>query len=111
MERKGFPVSKDRLRLGQRMSDAAYVDEAADWARRLTQAEARGPGDIENAWRRLETRYGVSFHTWWALRYRKPVIAFSPVPGLLARFPQSVQRVDQIDAVREFLRSHVGESD
>jgi uncharacterized protein (TIGR00725 family) len=46
-----------------------------------------------------------------ALRYRKPVIAFSPVPGLLARFPQSVQRVDQIDAVREFLRSHVGESD
>ena len=65
-------MSKDRLRSGQRMSDAAYVDEAADWARRLTHAEARGPGDIENAWRRLETRYGVSFHTWWALRYRKP---------------------------------------
>jgi hypothetical protein len=72
MERKGFPVSKDRLRSGQSMTDIAYVDEAADWARRLTHAEARGPGDIENAWRRLETRYGVSFHTWWALRYRKP---------------------------------------
>jgi hypothetical protein len=54
------------------MTDAAYVDEAADWARRLTHAEARGPGDLENAWRRLEARYGVSFHTWWALRYRKP---------------------------------------
>lgn len=48
------------------------VDQAADWARELTRAEARGPGDIENAWRRLEHRYGVPASTFWGLRYRKP---------------------------------------
>jgi hypothetical protein len=54
------------------MSDAAYVDEAARWAKWLTHAEARGPGDMEPAWRRLEARYGVAWRTFWALRYRKP---------------------------------------
>lgn len=54
------------------MSDAAYVDEAAAWARSLTQSEARGPGDLEPAWRRLEARYGVSWRDFWSLRYRKP---------------------------------------
>lgn len=54
------------------MADAAYVNEAAGWARTLTQRESRGPGDIENAWRRLEARYGVPATTFWSLRYRKP---------------------------------------
>jgi uncharacterized protein (TIGR00725 family) len=54
---------------------------------------------------------GTAAEVTLALRYRKPVIAFSPIPGLVARFPPSVQRVDQIDAVREFLRSHVGKND
>lgn len=56
---------------GETMS-TAFVDEAAAWATKLTQAEARGPGDIENAWRRLESRYGVPWRVFWALRYRKP---------------------------------------
>lgn len=54
------------------MSDAVYVNQAAEWAQRLTHSEARGPGDMENAWRRLEARYGVSWRTFWSLRYRKP---------------------------------------
>lgn len=54
------------------MSDAAFVDQAATWAKRLTQQEARGPGDIENAWRRLECKYGIPWRTFWSLRYRKP---------------------------------------
>lgn len=54
------------------MSDTAYVDQAASWARWLTNREARGPGDMENAWRRLATRYGVDWRVFWALRYRKP---------------------------------------
>jgi hypothetical protein len=55
-----------------KMSDAAYVDQAANWAKRLTLGEARGPGDMENAWQRLEARYGVPWRVFWALRYRKP---------------------------------------
>lgn len=54
------------------MSDAVLVDEAAGWAKALTRTEARGPGDLENAWQRLEARYGVPWRTFWALRYRKP---------------------------------------
>ena len=54
------------------MSDAVYVDEASKWVRSMVARESRGPGDTENAMRRLETRYGVSFHTFWSLRYRKP---------------------------------------
>jgi uncharacterized protein (TIGR00725 family) len=38
-----------------------------------------------------------------ALRYRKPVIAYSHTPGLLNRLPQAVRRVDSVDAVRAFL--------
>jgi len=48
------------------------VDEAAGWARSLTHKEQRGPGDLENAWRRLEARYGVPVSTFWSLRYRRP---------------------------------------
>jgi hypothetical protein len=54
------------------MSDVAYVEQAAEWARLLTQREMRGPGDLESAWRRLEARYGVSLSTFWSLRYRRP---------------------------------------
>lgn len=61
---------KNPLQAAQ-MSDTA-VDQAASWARELTQREARGPGDLNNAWQRLEARYGVPASTFWSLRYRKP---------------------------------------
>lgn len=48
------------------------VEQSALWARELTRREARGPGDIESAWHRLERRYGVPFRAFWALRYRRP---------------------------------------
>lgn len=54
------------------MSDAAFVERASEWAKALTQRESRGPGDLENAWRRLEARYGISVRTFWSLRYRRP---------------------------------------
>lgn len=50
----------------------AHVEEAAGIAKWLTQREALGPGDMENAWRRLESRYGLPWRLFWALRYRKP---------------------------------------
>ena len=42
-----------------------------------------------------------------ALRYGKPVIAFSPDPKLVGRFPTAVKRVERIEAVREFLSMYV----
>jgi predicted Rossmann-fold nucleotide-binding protein len=45
-----------------------------------------------------------------AVRYGKPVIAFSPDLKLVERFPQQARRVDRIDAVREFLRPYTSET-
>ena len=65
-------MSKEFLRDGKMDSEAVFVSEASQLARQLTRSEARGPGDMENAWRRLEARYGVPWRAFWALRYRTP---------------------------------------
>lgn len=54
------------------MSSTAVVEQAQGMARRLVAAESRGPGDTDNAMRRLEARYGVPYTTLWSLRYRAP---------------------------------------
>jgi hypothetical protein len=72
MQWEGFPVCKNSLRDAQMISSAAVVNETARLASDLTRQEARGPGDMENAWRRLETKYGVPWRTFWSLRYRRP---------------------------------------
>ncbi len=53
--------------------------DAALWANELVRRESRGPGDSENAMRRLEARYGISWRTFWALRYRPPSEVFVSV--------------------------------
>lgn len=64
MGKKPFASGK-----GETVSD---VDMAADIASRLVQRESRGPGDLDNAMRRLEARYGVDYRLLWSLRYRRP---------------------------------------
>lgn len=54
------------------MSDVAYVQQAASWAEDLLGWESRGPGDTDNAMRRLSRKTGVSYATYWKLRYRRP---------------------------------------
>jgi hypothetical protein len=48
------------------------IADAKTWANELVRRESRGPGDMENAMRRLEARYGISWRTFWTLRYRSP---------------------------------------
>lgn len=47
------------------------VEVAADYANRMIEREARGPGDTEEAMRRIEARTGVGYWTLWGLRYRR----------------------------------------
>jgi hypothetical protein len=54
-----------------RMSDAAYLDQAAHWSKDLTRMKARGPGDTENAMRQIEREYGIDYGFLWSLRYRR----------------------------------------
>jgi len=63
-------VRKKSLRLEQKRMSS--IDLAKGWASDLIRREARGPGDLDNAMRRLEVCYGVPYSTWWSLRYRPP---------------------------------------
>lgn len=54
------------------MRSAAFIDEASEWASVLVLRESRGPGDTENARRRVSDRLGVLYATLWGLQYRKP---------------------------------------
>jgi hypothetical protein len=47
------------------------VIQAREWASWLVQRETRGPGDMPNAMRRLESRYGISPGVLKALRYKQ----------------------------------------
>lgn len=51
---------------------ASGVSEAKEWASHMVLREMRSPGDMENAMRRLESRYGIPWRTFWNLRYRPP---------------------------------------
>lgn len=70
-------MSEKRFCNGAKMN--AAVSDARSWARMLVHRESRGPGDTENAMRRLESRYGIPWRTFWALRYRPPTDMFVSV--------------------------------
>lgn len=61
-------IRKRNLRTAQMTS----VDLARNYADRLVLREARGPGDMEEAMRRVEAKTGIGFSTLWGLRYRPP---------------------------------------
>ncbi len=71
------------------MSDAAYLDQAALWSKDLTRMKARGPGDTENAMRRVEREYGIDYGFLWSLRYRRErlrTISISVYEGIRAAY-------------------------
>ena len=59
-----------RISCGGRMTETAAT--ARSWTYELLRRESRGPGDMENAMRRLETRYGIPWRIFWTMRYRPP---------------------------------------
>jgi hypothetical protein len=75
------------------MSAAAFVDHAALVASKMIAREARGPGDIENAMRRIEARYAIPYSVLWALRYRRPKqIAASAFAGIQRAYDLECER-------------------
>jgi hypothetical protein len=56
---------------GNQVSDAVYIDEAQGWSKKLTMLRTRGPGDLENAMRAIESEYGIEYGVLWSLRYRR----------------------------------------
>jgi hypothetical protein len=66
-----------------KVSRLSCVTEACGIARELVRRECRGPGDTENAMRRLATRYGLPWRLFWSLRYRPPSDLFVTVRDAL----------------------------
>lgn len=54
------------------MSDVPLVDTAVGWANALVRSESRGPGDLDNAMRRVARRHSLPYGLFWKLRYRRP---------------------------------------
>lgn len=50
----------------------AEVSQAKALAQELLRWESRGPGDTDNAMRRIARRYGINYSALWSLRYRSP---------------------------------------
>jgi hypothetical protein len=77
------------------MSDAAYLDQAANWSKDLTRMKARGPGDTENAMRQIEREYGIDYGFLWSLRYRRErlrTISISVYEGIRAAYREECAR-------------------
>lgn len=47
------------------------VEAATEYVRRMTKLESDGPGDIDNALRRIGAKFGLGFWTLWHLRKGK----------------------------------------
>jgi hypothetical protein len=80
---------------GLRMSDAAYLDQAAMWSKDLTRMKARGPGDTENAMRQIEREYGIDYGFLWSLRYRRErlrIISVSAYETIRAAYRAECER-------------------
>jgi hypothetical protein len=78
-----------------KMSDTAYLDQAAVWSKDLTRMKARGPGDTENAMRRIEREYGIDYGFIWSLRYRRDrlrTISISVYEGIRAAYRAECER-------------------
>lgn len=54
------------------MNAATFVEHAGELASKMIARETRGPGDVENAMRRLEARYAIPYQALWQARYRRP---------------------------------------
>lgn len=69
------------------------MTRAFAWAESLIHHESRGPGDYNNAMHRVAERLKISFHTIWALRYRKPKRVSSKVYFALEKaFAEQLKR-------------------
>ena len=53
------------------MSDV-YLHRASAWADHLVARESRGPGDTDEARRRVASRHRIPYSTFFALKWRKP---------------------------------------
>lgn len=81
-------MCKKLLRGVQRVT-TAHVLNAQKMARDLVARETKGSGDMENAMRRLEAKYGVPFQFLWSLRYRPP---HDVLMGMFERLQHAYER-------------------
>lgn len=97
----------------QQMPDGSTVNMAAGWADSLLKFESRGPGDLDNAMRRLARKTGVPYATFWKLRYRRPADVFASVYFRLraAYEAECARQMDRLAHEVELTRTVAGAAD
>ncbi|HVI30438.1 hypothetical protein [Hansschlegelia sp.] len=86
------------------------VERAARWADALVRAESRGPGDLDNAMRRIARRYRLSHSVLWRLRYRRPrdVLASVYFTLLAAYEAECARQIDRLAHELEITKAVAG---
>lgn len=84
--------------------------QAADWVSDLIRLESRGPGDTENAMRRLSSRHGIEYGQLWSLRYRKPRRIWADIYGAIraARDAEIRKQIGRLEHDLEISRQVAG---
>jgi hypothetical protein len=93
----GLQMCKKPLR--EKAMSTAEVFQAKDWASRLIKLESRGPGDTDNAMRRIARRHGIEYGAIWSLRYRSPKRVWADVYTAL-RAAYEAECARQMEAMR-----------
>lgn len=62
----------------------AEVIQAKGLASEMLRWESRGPGDTDNALRRIAQRHGIEYGALWSLRYRAPKRIWADVANAIA---------------------------
>lgn len=86
------------------------VEAAAHWVNLMVMREAKCPGDIINAMRRLSNRHSVPYSLLWSLKYRPPkdlyVSAFEKLEAAYAKELRSA--VSALDHERKLTEAKTG---
>lgn len=91
MRKFSLPFRKPPLQSPQMVT--AEVLHAKALSSELLRWESRGPGDTENAMRRVARRHGIDYGALWSLRYRAPKRIWADVANAIsAAYDAEVER-------------------
>lgn len=90
-------MCKTCLRVSQMVT--AEVMQAKALASDMLRWETRGPGDTDNAMRRIARRHGIEYGQLWSLRYRAPKRIWADVLTKIA-LAYEAERNRQLQALK-----------
>ncbi|WP_407529404.1 hypothetical protein [Methylobacterium oryzisoli] len=91
----------------------AEAAQAAAWVSDMIRLESRGPGDTNNAMRRIARRYQIPFPALFSLRYRSPRRVWADIYAAVraARDEELQKHIGRLQHDLEITRAIAGPND